>query len=73
MGGKRTFNSDDLPIGALVKVHAPVPMDGSDHEWHRTKGIVIAQGPWTLVRMVKRRRGWPSNDVLICTHNLRLM
>ena len=71
MGGKRTYNHEIFPPGTLVRVHAFSPMEGTDHQWHDHIGTVIRNGMWTLVRMEKRKRDWPSNDVLICNHNLR--
>ena len=71
MGGKRSYNYELFPRDTRVKVHAASPMEGSDHEWHGYVGTIIENGKWVLVRMDKKPRHWPSNEVLLCNHNLR--
>jgi len=73
MGGKRSYNYELFPRGTRVKVHAPSPMEGSDHEWHGYAGTIIENGEWTRCIMDKRPRNWPSNEVLLCNHNLRAL
>lgn len=70
MGGRRIYNDKIFPPGTRVRVHAPSLMEGSDYEWHRHIGVLVSNGPWALVRMEKGVRHWPSNEVLICNHNL---
>lgn len=71
MGGKRSYNYKTFSPGTRVKVHAASPMEGTDHEWHGYTGTLIKNGAWTLVQMDKKPRHWPSNEVLLCNHNLR--
>ena len=71
MGGRRNYNHEIFPLETRVRVHAFSPMEGTDHEWHGYTGTLIRNGSWVLVRMDKRRQGWPSHDILICNHNLR--
>jgi hypothetical protein len=70
MGGKRVYNEEFHPPGTRIRVHAPQPMDGSDHDWHGYKGVVLEHKHWTLCRMDKKPRNWPSHDVLLCDFNL---
>lgn len=71
MPGRKVYNYEIFPPGTRVRVHAASPMEGTDHEWHGYTGELIKNGAWTLVRMDDRPRNWPSNDVLLCNHNLR--
>jgi len=71
MGGKRTYNYETFPLGTRIKVHAPQAMDGSDHDWHGYTGMVIAQNHWTVCRMDKKPRHWPSHEVYLNEFNLR--
>ncbi len=70
MGGKRVYNQEIHPHGTRIRVHAPQPMDGSDHEWHGYAGVVLANRTWTLCRMDKKPRYWPSREVLLNNFNL---
>lgn len=72
MGGKREYNYETFAPGTRVKVHAALPMEGTDHDWHGHYGTVMRNGMWTLVRVDKRKRDWPGREVLLCNHNLRL-
>jgi hypothetical protein len=45
-------------------------MDGSDHDWHGYTGTVLEEKNWTLVRMDKKPRHWPSLEVLLSDFNL---
>lgn len=72
MEAKRVYNFGIFPPGTRVQVHAAMSMEGTDHEWHGYVGTIVRNGMWTLVRMDKRPRGWPSNEVLLCNHNLRI-
>lgn len=71
MGSKISYNYEVFPPGTRVKVHAASPREGTDHEWHGYTGTLIRHADWTLVKMDKRPRYWPSNEVWLCNHNLR--
>lgn len=71
MGGRRIYNYHVIPPGTRVRVHAASRGEGTDHEWHGHEGTLIRNGMWVLVKMDKRVRHWPSNEVLICNHNLQ--
>lgn len=70
MGGKRVYNYETFQPGTRVRVRAASPTEGSDHEWHGYTGTLLHNGHWTLVRMDKKPRHWPSKEVLLCSHNL---
>jgi hypothetical protein len=70
MGSSVKYNYDHLPVGTRIKVHAAQPKEGSDYDWHGYTGTIIEHGHWTLCRMDKKPRHWPSHDVMLCDFHL---
>lgn len=71
MGGKVDYNYEEFAPGTRVRICAAHPGEGSDHDWHGHTGTIIHNREWTLVRMDRRKRDWPGQDIYICNHNLR--
>lgn len=59
-----------FPIGCRVKVNAAMRREGTDHEWHGHEGKVVSHGHWIGVKMERTKRGWATDTIFICAHNL---